>query len=99
MTFDEAKAQLTDLISNPDTAQEKALSFLGELEKDYTTLKSMSEKSETDDKRIRELQDTNQRLFLSVTGQPKEDSEDDEEKEPGIDWDTVLKEATDEGKS
>lgn len=99
MTFDEAKTRLTDLISDPDTAQEKALSFLGDLEKDYTTLKSMSEKSDADDKRIRELQDTNQRLFLSVTGQPKEEEEEEEKKEPGIDWDTVLKEATDDGKS
>lgn len=99
MTFDEAKTRVTDLISDPDTAQEKALSFLGDLEKDYTTLKSMSEKSDADDKRIRELQDTNQRLFLSVTGQPKEEEEEEEKKEPGIDWDTVLKEAKDDGKS
>lgn len=98
MTFDEAKTRLTDLISDPDTAQEKALSFLGELEKDYTTLKSMSEKSDTDDKRIRELQDTNQKLFLSVTGSPKEE-EEEEEKEPGVDWDAVLKVVTDNGKS
>lgn len=91
MTFDEVKERITGLISEPDKAAENAVGLLDDLKNDYTTMDSMAEKSKADDTRIRELQDTNQKLFLSVTGQPAEKDEP-EEKEPGIDWDNIFKE-------
>lgn len=94
MTYDEVKTFVTDLVTNPDTAGEKSIQFLKDLETDYTTMTSLAEQHKTDEERIRTLQDTNQKLFLSVTGQPKDDPE--EEKEPGIDWDNIIKEATTE---
>lgn len=90
MTIDEAKTRLTDLIGNPDTAAEKAVGFISDLEADYTNLDSMTAKVSEQESRIKELQDTNQRLFLSVTGQTKEP---EEEEEKPIDWDAL---ATDE---
>lgn len=89
MTYDEFKTRFTAMIGNPDTIQAESVSFLEDVEKDYTSLDSISKLHESDEKRIRDLQDTNQKLFLSVTGQPTE--EDEKEKEPGIDWDNMRK--------
>lgn len=89
MTYDEFKTRFTSIIGNPDTAQAESVGFLSDVEKDYTTLTSMMKKSDDDDKRIRELQDTNQKLFLSVTGSPEEEKE---EEEKPIDWDALEKE-------
>lgn len=94
MKFDEVKERITGLISDPDKAAENAVGLLSDLESDYTSMDSMAEKSEADEARIRELQDTNQKLFLSVTGTPPEE-EEEEEKEPGIDWDNLFKEDND----
>lgn len=89
MTYDEFKTRFTAIIGNPDTAQAESVGFLSDVEKDYTTLTSMMKKSNDDDKRIRDLQDTNQKLFLSVTGSPKEE---EEEEEKPIDWEALEKE-------
>lgn len=90
MTIDEVKTRITDLVSNPDKATENAVGLISDLEADYTNLDSMTAKVADQDARIKELQDTNQRLFLSVTGQAKEP---EEEEEKPIDWDAL---ATDE---
>lgn len=90
MTYDEVKEKITGLISEPDKAAENAVGLLKDLETDYTTMASMAEKDKANEARIRELQDTNQKLFLSVTGQPKEEP-DENEKEPGVDWDNLFK--------
>ena len=91
MTYEEFKTRFTSIIGNPDTAQAESVSFLSDVEKDYTTRDSMVKKSEDDDKRIRELQDTNQKLFLSVTGQPSEEEEKEDNDDP-IDWDSLATE-------
>lgn len=91
MTYDDVKTRVTDLISNPDTAAENAVGLLSDLEADYTNLDSMTAKVAEQEARIKDLQDTNQKLFLSVTKQPAEDPEEKEDKP--IDWDSL---ATDE---
>lgn len=90
MKFDEVKERIANLISDPDKSAENAVSLLTDLEADYTTMDSLAEKQAEDENRIRELQDTNQKLFLSVTGQPEEEPED--EREEGIDWNKILEE-------
>lgn len=97
MTYEEVKNRITDLVSNPDTATENAVGLLSDLEADYTNLDSMTAKQAENEARIRELQDTNQKLFLSVTGNP-EQAEEEEEKQPGIDWDNLFKEDSNDGK-
>lgn len=94
MTYDEVKEKITGLISEPDKAAENAVGLLKDLEADYTNMDSMTEKSKADEARIRELQDTNQKLFLSVTGKPK-DEEEPKEPEPGVDWDNLFKDEVD----
>lgn len=89
MTYEEVKTRITALVGNPDTAQESAVALLSDLEKDYTTLDSMTSKVSESEKRIRDLQDTNQKLFLSVTGQPEEE---EEKEDSPIDWDSLATE-------
>lgn len=89
MTYDEVKTRITALVGSPDTAQESAVALLSDLEKDYTTLDSMTSKVSESEKRIRDLQDTNQKLFLSVTGQP---AEEEEKEDSPIDWDSLATE-------
>lgn len=89
MTYDEVKTRITELIGNPDTAQENAVGVLKDLEADYTNMDSMTAKVAEQDEKIKTLQDTNQRLFLSVTGQA--DEPEDEEEKP-IDWDSLAEE-------
>lgn len=89
MTYDEVRTRITDLIGNPDTAQEHAVGVLKDLEADYTNMDSMTAKVAEQDEKIKTLQDTNQRLFLSVTGQA--DEPEDEEEKP-IDWDSLAEE-------
>lgn len=89
MTYDEFKTRFTTLVGNPDTAQAESVSFLEDVARDYTSLDSMTKAHEADEKRIRDLQDTNQKLFLSVTGAlPQEE----EKEENPIDWDALAKE-------
>lgn len=90
MTIDEVKTRVTDLVSNPDKAAENAVGLLSDLEADYTNLSSMTEKVADQEARIKDLQDTNQKLFLSVTKQPAEDSE--EKEDMPIDWDSLATE-------
>lgn len=89
MTIEEVKTRVTDLVSNPDKATENAVGLISDLEADYTNLDSMTAKVAEQEARIKDLQDTNQKLFLSVTGQP---AEDPEEEEKPIDWDSLATE-------
>lgn len=90
MKFDEFKTRFSELISKPDEIQANAVDFLKDVEADYNTLDSVNKQVETDTEKIRSLQDTNQKLFLAVTGTPDE-SEEEKEDNP-IDWDALEKE-------
>lgn len=91
MTFEEVEKGLAELLKNPDTAQAGAKDFLEKIKPDYDTMESLSTKSKEADKRIRDLQDTNQKLFLSVTGENSSDEEQKNEDNP-IDWDSLMTE-------
>lgn len=89
MTYDEVKTSIDNLIKSPETAETEALTLLEGLKSDYDTMDSLTAKVTEQDNKIKTLQDTNQRLYLSITkGTPEEEKED----EPGIDWDALLKE-------
>jgi len=79
MTFDEFKTKLTDIVSKPDTALASIGEFIDEVKIDYEALNSTTEALNKAETRIRDLQDTNQKLFLKQTGQvePEEDEEKD----------------------
>lgn len=79
MKYEEFKEKLTKIVSNADTALASLPAFLEEVKCDYEALETSTNKITESDKRIRDLQDTNMRLFLAQTGQA---AEPDEEPEP-----------------
>lgn len=78
MTYDEFKAELTKIVSNADTALAELPTFLEKVKTDYEALSSSTLKVTEQETRIRDLQDTNMKLFLAQTGQPVETPEEPE---------------------
>lgn len=70
------------MLQEPDTALVKIGPILDEIKADYETMVSLTDKVSKQDVRIRDLQDTNMKLFLSQTGQaPDADKEEDDDLE------------------
>lgn len=66
------------MLQQPDSALVAIQPVLDEIKDDYEALVSLTSKVEAQDTRIRDLQDTNMKLFLAQTGQVS----DKEEEEP-----------------
>lgn len=77
--FNEIKAAILEAMKNPDTMEISMGDVLKTLEADYTSYATFIDKYESAEKRIRDLQDTNHKLFLAQTQTPdgagKEDPE------------------------
>lgn len=80
MTFDEYKALAGGLTA--DNAPTVLQGMLDSIGVDLAELDKANKDLETANKRIAELQDTNMKLFLSVTGKSPEKEEQDEDKTP-----------------
>ena len=84
MKLEEYETAFRDMVSNPDTLQTSALSILEEIKKD----KALSEANITEidrlNNKVRDLQDTNTKLFLSMAGDTSSDDEDNEEPLTGM---------------
>lgn len=78
MTYDEASASLTKIVSSPDSAQAELPAFLESLKTDYENFHTAAEKVAAQEERIRTLQDTNTRLFLMQTGTSKQEEPKEE---------------------
>lgn len=89
MKYEELEARLTKLLETPDTALAALPEFLKEVKADYEGIVSLTNKSSEQEKRIRDLQDTNMKLFLMQTSAPKTkgqlEEEDDLEGQDAID--------------
>lgn len=90
MTYQEFETRLTKMLESPDTALANLPEFLKDVKVDYEKSLSMEGKITESDKRIRDLQDTNMKLFLMQTSAPKskgqiEEEEDDLEGQDAID--------------
>lgn len=90
MTYQELETRLTKMLETPDTALAVLPEFLKEVKTDYEKTVSLETKIAEGDKRIRDLQDTNMKLFLMQTSAPKtkgqiEEEEDDLEGQDAID--------------
>lgn len=67
ITREEAKDYINKLVANPDTEMANAAGFLDQLCEVYDTIDSLTQ-ADTDNKaKIRELQDTNIKLFIGQT--------------------------------
>ena len=85
MTYEEFKERLTTVIANPDTAQTAAMQLLDDVKLDYTERDTYKDTMEKAEKRVRDLQDTNQKLFLMATGSPAKTGDDEPEGEAAVD--------------
>lgn len=79
MTFEEYRGMIDKIISDPDSAAATAEEILKELEKDTTSLDTLEQMHEENEKRIKELQETNLKLFMSRGGAGAEEPPEDEE--------------------
>lgn len=79
-TLDEYKQRLVGLTENPDKLQTNVDAIITDLTIDMTTLSTLTEKTKNDEQRIKELQDTNQKLFMKNnapnTPPPEQDNGD-----------------------
>lgn len=89
MTFDEAKEGYLESVKDPDKLDE----YMGKLKEDYDLLGAAQGKISEQEAQIAELTEAkNKYLEKLVMKQDISDGkEPEEEKEPGIDWDAILK--------
>ena len=86
MKYEDYEAKLTELVKNRDSAEIVVQDILKDLKADSETFASLEADIAVKDGRIRDLQDTNTKLFLRQTG--GSESQNEEEKSP----DDVLNE-------
>lgn len=79
MKYEEFEERLTKLLETPDSALALVKPLLDDVKKDYEQLITLTDKIEKQDGRIRDLQDTNMKLFLAQTGQKAKTEEEEEE--------------------
>ena len=83
MTLDEYKEKINGIISNPDTAPATAAEVLKEIEIDLGAKDASDTKVSELETKVADLQDTNMKLYLNVTG-AEDTVEADEEPATGL---------------
>lgn len=78
MTYQDYEAKLTAIVNNPDTAPTAVQEILKELKSDTDSYAAATAGIEERDKRIRDLQETNIKLFTEQTGAADEEDEPEE---------------------
>lgn len=96
MTYEEYDVKIKDVLSNPDTAQANILGVMDALKGDLENAASLVAENEKLKDRIRDLQDTNAKLFLGTTSKSSEPASDDGDDLTGADAlnhfvDTIMK--------
>lgn len=81
MTYEEYEKRINAALSNADTAPTEFVDILSELKTDLTAKDALETEKTELETRVRDLQDTNMKLYLSVTG--TSDEEEDEEPAEG----------------
>lgn len=78
MTYEEYEQRINNALANADTAPTEFVSILSELKTDLTAKDTLETEKTELETRVRDLQDTNMKLYLSVTGNSTEEEEEDE---------------------
>lgn len=93
MKIEEYKTHLQKAVINPEKTAEIITNLLPELEKDLTEKESLVTLNSEQETKIRELQDSNVKLFLAATGgKPDGENTDPEDKTPAELQDEFVKE-------
>ena len=77
MKAEDYKNLITEMVSHPDNAAETATKLIDMVKEDSEIFENLTNKVNSQDQKIRDLQDTNTKLFLSVTGQSDDDGADE----------------------
>lgn len=77
MTYEEYEKRINGALANADTAPTEFVSILSELQTDLTAKDNLEAEKAQLETRVRDLQDTNMKLYLSVTGGSPEEEEDE----------------------
>lgn len=85
MTYEELETRLTTLLQQPDSALALVGPLLEDIKKDYEQIITLTDANKKQEGRIRDLQDTNMKLFLAQTGKAENKEEDDDEDLEGMD--------------
>lgn len=85
MTYDELKTKLTKILEQPDSALANVGPLLEEVKSDYEQIITLKEANEKNTTRIRDLQDTNMKLFLAQTGKVEDKNNEDDDDLEGPD--------------
>lgn len=72
MEFKDYKSMIEGIVAAPETLATSAIGLLDNLKTDLESLESVKEQLKTQDTKIRDLQDTNTKLFLRVTSIPEQ---------------------------
>ena len=80
MKYEEYESKINAVLSNPDTALASIGPVLEEIKKDTTALEEAMHENESLSARIRDLQDTNMKLYLMQTGEAAEEEVEEEPK-------------------
>lgn len=75
MDYNTYESKLTSIVTNPESSPIVVQEILDDLKTDAATVESMAAELSAKDAKIRELQDTNAKLFLQVTGQSSDEEE------------------------
>ena len=82
MTYDEVSKKMTEAVKNPDTVQADILGILADMKTDYEMIDAQAEAIRGYEKRVADLQNTNNslvsRLVLTQTGTPEKDPDEEE---------------------
>lgn len=84
-SYDEIKGAIVSAMSNPDTMETAMSGVLADLESDYNEHAALVNDFSKAESRIRDLQDTNHKLFLAQTGTPDGAGEEEPELPTGKD--------------
>lgn len=84
MKYDEYVSKINGVLAEPDTALTNVTGVLDELKADLTSKETLEAENETLKKRISDLQETNMKLYLSITGTDTETEEDDPVEGAGV---------------
>lgn len=77
MAYKDYEALITDMVSNPDAVATKGKDLLDRIKNDLDEHDKVVADNSAKDTKIRELQDANTKLFLSITGQNNTEPDDD----------------------
>lgn len=78
MKYEEYEKRINGALENTDTAPTEFVKILSDLKTDLTAKDTLETEKTELETRVRDLQDTNMKLYLSVTGTSDEDEEEDE---------------------